>query len=407
MEALAAFLLTLGMTGILLLKIRLRPFLSLVVAALVYGQLVGMGQSELIGHVGFGLGRVFSALAIIIFSGSVIAEHLKVSRGVERIVADLVSVTGTNGMLASGIAGYLVSLPAMCCMTSYLILEPVVKCLGQEIEGSGVRFQFMTAASSVISFNLIYPSPVMIALTGNFDVSSAEVLKAGLPISLLLLLVALIYMVRLPAPKTPITFCRDDLPSRVRSWAPLLLPILLILGGFIFPGRSFASPNMALLIGALASVALSGDKADAVIRSASRRAGIIIFDLSGAGAFGYVIGQSGLAEDLTSIMDGAIPAVVLPFLVAAILQLAQGSRVVTAVIASEMLRGYPLEGTTMIFLICAGAFTFSYVSDPYFWLVKKTAKTGMKETFFGYTLPLTICGLLVFGTATLRWFLFL
>jgi H+/gluconate symporter-like permease len=85
MDLLAAFLLAILLVGIMTVKMGLSPFLSLVVASLVYGLLSGMGP-ELIGHVATGLGRIFSALAVIVFSGSVIAEHLRRSGGADRVV---------------------------------------------------------------------------------------------------------------------------------------------------------------------------------------------------------------------------------------------------------------------------------------------------------------------------------
>ena len=72
---------------------------------------------------------------------------------------------------------------------------------------------------------------------------------------------------------------------------------------------------------------------------------------------------------------------------------------VTAVVAAEILADYPLDGVTLALLIAAGAFMFSYISDPYFWLIKNSTGASMKETVLGYTLPLSILGLAAFGLA--------
>ncbi len=408
MDPLPAFLVAILLVSLLTVKIRLSPFLSLVVSALGYGVLTGMGP-ELIGHVTAGLARIFSALAIIVFSGSVIAEHLRQSRAVDRIVADLLGLVGRKrGMLASGLSGYLVTLPVMCSMTSYLILEPLVGGMGRKAEGSGRRFQFAAAVFSVISFNLVYPSPVMVTLTESLEVPPTEALKFGLPISLLLFIPAFVYLVRLPIVEKEAYGETGPLPPRLVSWAPLALPLVLILVGLLFPAAWFVgSPNVALLIGALLSAALAGNEANEMIKKATKRAGIIIFDLCGAGAFGYVIAQGGLGPELYAAIGPLVPTVILPFLVASLIQLAQGSRVVTVVIASEMMKGYPLEPVTLVFLISAGAFVLSSVSDPYFWLVKETTDSDLVENLIGYTLPLSLCGLLVFAATVLRWLFFI
>lgn len=407
MDPIMAFLVAIFLVALLTTKGRLSPFLSLVVSALAYGVMTGMGP-ELMGAISEGLARVFSALAIIVLSGSVIAEHLRRSGGVERIVADiLAAVGGGRGRLAAGLSGYLVALPVMCTMTSYLILEPVVGGMGRRAGGSRRRFLFSAAAFSVISFNLVYPSPVIITLTRSLGVSPAEALKFGLPLSLLLFIPAFVYLGRIPIAEEGAAVEPLPLPPRLVSWAPLALPILMILAGLIYPPMGLlGSPDVALLAGALLSAALAKGDAEETIKRATRRAGVIIFDLCGAGAFGYVIAQGGLGPELSLVLGPIIPAVALPFLVASLIQLAQGSRVVTVVIAAEIMGGYPMDPTTLLFSISAGAFVLSSLSDPYFWLVKETTGSDLRQNILGYTLPLTLFGLIVFLATVLRWLFF-
>ncbi len=407
MDPLIAFLIAISLVSLMTVKAGLSPFISLVVSALAFGVMTGMGP-ELLGFVSEGLARIFSALAIVVFSGSVIAEHLRRSRGVERIVADLLWIVGKRrGLFASGLSGYLLALPAMCCLTAYLILEPVVGGMGRKAEGSGRRYLYTTAAFSVISYNLVYPSPVVVALTGTLGVSPAEALKFGLPVSVLLFIPASIFLLRLPVGEGEPRGERGPLPPRLVSWAPLALPLVLIGAGLLSPeARMVGSPEVALLAGALLSAALAGGGAGEMIKKATRRAGVIIFDLCGAGAFGYVIAQGGIGPELFARIAPIVPVVVLPFLVSSLIQLAQGSRVVTAVVAGEILKELPLEPTTLLFSIAAGAFVLSCVSDPYFWLVRETTNSGLKEALRGYTIPLTLCGLVVFSAVFIRWLFF-
>jgi GntP family gluconate:H+ symporter len=121
-----------------------------------------------------------------------------------------------------------------------------------------------------------------------------------------------------------------------------------------------------------------------------------MLDLCGAGAFGYVIAQSGLGKEIYGLGQ-MLPVLALPFIVSAVLQLAQGSRVVTAIVASQILSNYPLDGMILALLISSGAFMFSYFSDPYFWLIKESTGASMKDMVKGYTLPLSILGLAALG----------
>jgi GntP family gluconate:H+ symporter len=221
-------------------------------------------------------------------------------------------------------------------------------------------------------------------------------LKVGLPISLLLLIIAYAYMLRLPAGEGKRTEGTPPEISRTRAWAPLLLPIFLVLLGALGQARLLGNPSVALLLGSLLCLAMARSRIEEMVSTASRRSGVILLDLCGAGAFGYVVAQSGLGQALYGSLGKAVPLLLLPFLISSLLQLAQGSRVVTVVIAAQMLRDYPLDGITLSLLICAGAFMLSYVSDPYFWLVRESTGSSMREMLLGYTLPLSLLGMAAF-----------
>jgi GntP family gluconate:H+ symporter len=381
---------------------RIGPFLSLIISSIVFGLLVGM-DVELLGYISTGLSRIFSSLAIVVFSGALLAEYLRSTQSLERIVADLGRLADKS-LAIGGAAGYLISLPVMCSITAYMILQPVVSGLAGKDSPNGKRALFMTAACSIISFNLIYPSPVMITLSTGLGAQPYDLLMRGIPISLVLFALAYILMkhffpdiedaesreVRAP-PKM----------SRSRAWAPLLVPIILILfGGLHEKTRLLADPGIALLLGAMLCLALERKKMHELIHVASRRSGVILLDLCGAGAFGYVVAQSGLGQEIFRL-GHFLPALLLPFLVSAALQLAQGSRVVTATVTMQILAHYPLPGVTLALLIASGAFMFSYVTDPYFWLIKSSTGASMKETVMGYTLPLSLLGLVAFALAAI------
>jgi GntP family gluconate:H+ symporter len=400
MDFLLSFLLAIILASLLIPK--LGPFLSLVVSALLYGLLVGMG-SEAIAFGATGLGRIFSALAIVVFAGALIAEYLRQTGAIARIVWDLLKIT-RKSLLVSGLAGYIISLPVMCSITAFMILEPVVSSLGRQTEGTAKRALFMTAACSVISFNLVYPSPVMVSLADSLRFQPFDLQPRAISISLLLFALAFIYMLRQPKGELQPSEISSPAVSWPVAWLPLLLPLVLILLGSMRSDKLLGNPSIALLLGALLCLLLAKDKMQEMIRVASRRSGVILLDLCGAGAFGYILAQSGLGKEVFELGQG-LPILLLPFLVSSVLQLAQGSRVVTAIVASQVLQDYPLDGLTMALTISAGAFMFSYVSDPYFWLIKESTGASMREMVRGYTLPLSLMGLAAFGMAGALYYL--
>src|SRR5512136_2573438 len=88
---------------------RMGPFLSLIVSAIAFGLLEGMGQ-ELLSYVSTGLSRIFSSLAVVVFGGALLAEYLRSTESLDRIVADLGRLADKS-LAISGAAGYLISLP--------------------------------------------------------------------------------------------------------------------------------------------------------------------------------------------------------------------------------------------------------------------------------------------------------
>jgi GntP family gluconate:H+ symporter len=399
MDPFLAFLATVFFVGLIIP--RLGPFLSLVVSSIIFGLLVGMG-GELQGYVSTGLSRIFSSLAVVVFSGALLAEYLRSTQSLDRIVADLGRLADKN-LAISGAAGYLISLPVMCSITAYMILQPVVSGLAGKSNDNRKRALFMTAACSIISFNLIYPSPVMITLSTGLGAAQRDLLMRAIPISLILFALAYLLMLYIfPGSAECKEVTNPPAMSRSRAWVPLLLPIAMILLGSILPekARILADPGIALLLGALLSLALERKKMQELVHVASRRSGVILLDLCGAGAFGYVVAQSDLPMEIFRL-GHFLPTLLLPFLLSAALQLAQGSRVVTATVAAQVLAGYPLPATTLALLIASGAFMFSYVTDPFFWLLKSSTGASIKETVLAYTLPLSLLGLAAFALAAI------
>ncbi|HOV81396.1 MAG TPA: hypothetical protein PLQ01_01825 [Methanothrix sp.] len=427
MDPLPAFLLSMILASIIIP--RLGPFLSLVICSILFGSLVGMGP-ELLGYISSGLARMFSSLALVILGGAVLAEYLRKTGSLERIVSDL-SRLAKRRLLVSGAAGFLISIPVMCSITAFMILEPVVRGLARSpacfTHIDERRALFLTAICSAISFNLIYPSPVMITLSSGLAASPSSLLLRAIPISLAIFVISCLIMLHIPLQprealpngqvETAIAREQADTTriSRLRAWFPLLLPVLLMLAGTLIEpdgggdtahlrmtAAVLSDPGLALLLGAMLGLAWQRDRAQELIHIASRRAGVILLDLCGAGAFGYVVSRSDLPAEL--FRQGQIlPVLLLPFLLAAALQLAQGSRVVTAALAAQLLSGYPLPAETLALLIAAGAFMLSYVTDPFFWLVKNATASSLRETATAYTLPLSLIGLFVFVLAAVDW----
>ncbi len=110
---------------------------------------------------------------------------------------------------------------------------------------------------------------------------------------------------------------------------------------------------------------------------------MIIFDLCGAGALGGVIAASSFPTDVADLLGVMIPLAVIPFILACFIQTAQGSRLVTAVITADIIAGtaipHLIPASALFLMIAAGTMVISYASDPFFWLMKRTACQSVRR----------------------------
>lgn len=203
-------------------------------------------------------------------------------------------------------------------------------------------------------------------------------------------------------------------PHRVGAFVaslPLLVPLLLIIlntvtgaidqstqgvvGGkyepsdWVVPFAFIGNPVIALTIGVLLAVYVllprwtPRNKVQHWFAEAAASAGLILLITGAGGALGQVLRTSGVGDALAeAIAATALPAFLVPFLVATLVRLAQGSGTVAMITAASVTA--PLVGTLGIdplvaAVACtAGSMILSYFNDSYFWVV--TRFTGLDGT---------------------------
>ena len=159
-----------------------------------------------------------------------------------------------------------------------------------------------------------------------------------------------------------------------------------------------------MLAGAVTALAIAtpGARAGGLQRG-TKHAGIIIFDICGAGALAGVILASGFSETALGQIAGIVPVLLVPFVLASLIQTAQGSRVVTAVVTAGILAGTPVAAAinpaALVLMVAAGCFLFSFVTDPYFWIISRATGEDLSGMIRDYTLPLAMCGIALYLVA--------
>jgi GntP family gluconate:H+ symporter len=236
----------------------------------------------------------------------------------------------------------------------------------------------------------------------------------------------------------------SELPSFFWSMTPVLLPIILISLTTVFElahkgaatgagwgvalvnlfggDQGFTAvrawvdfighKNIALFIGAAISLwvlakqrGLGLKKVEALVGPPLETAGMIILITSAGGAFGLALRSAGVGDAVKILAQGySLNLVLLGWIVAAVVRVAQGSATVamltTSSIMAPMLVGTQL-GCHPVYLFTAigfGAMFCSWMNDSGFWVVNRLSGMTEKETLRTWTLQLTadsIIGLLV------------
>jgi GntP family gluconate:H+ symporter len=417
MAFLLAFVITLALITFVSLRYRVSPFFALIGGAILFGLLSGMTLDETLLGIVSGVGKVFSAFGIIILCGAVIAKLLQEQHQTEEIISDIRQHI-RNPPVIAGLSGYLLAVPITCCVTAFVMLNPILDHLEKDRTKRNVLL-YLAAVGSIVSYALIYPTPVVIPLFDAFGGSMSPLVfdALAIPLSLVVLAGVLIFfwLFRLreashAVAKTPEqpemdygTVPATGLPRiHWRAWAPFVAIILAIPISFFFLHLSHVSIiNIIMLVGAVTALALASPQVRGLgLSQGAKHAGMIIFDICGAGALGFVIVMSGFAEQVLGQLTLFIPIVLVPFVFAALVETAQGSRVVTAVITAEVLTGtavmQAIHPIVIILLVSAGSCIVSYVTDPFFWLVQRTTGDDIGTVVRNYTLPIALsgCGIL-------------
>lgn len=194
---------------------------------------------------------------------------------------------------------------------------------------------------------------------------------------------------------------------------PLLVPLLLIVlntvataidrnnQGVLSPDADYTpsryaeilafigNPVIALIIGIVLAVYVllprwtpRKDVHDWMSQAAAS-AGLIILITGAGGALGQVLRDSGVGDALAeAIADISLPGVLVPFLIASLVRVAQGSGTVAMITAASvsapLVGGLGLSALAAALACCAGSMVFSYFNDSYFWVV--TRFTGLEGT---------------------------
>lgn len=436
-QLIAGLLLGIIILILLVLKTKIHVFLALLIAASIAGLIGGMAPATVADTITAGFGSTLASIGIVIGLGVMMGRLLEISGAAETLAYSLIKFVGKKKEeWALAIAGFIVSIPIFVD-SAFVILSPLVKALSRKTGKSVVALGVSLAIGLVITHSLVPPTPGPLGVAGIFGVDIGIMIGLGILFGIPMLVAGILYakwlgnkIYQIPD-DTESGFIRPDakmaynefvaladerskqLPSLARSFMPILIPIVLIfinttLGaleltdGFysylIFLGK----PIIAVSLGLIAAIYLLTSKLNRIetlerMEEGIQTAGVILLVTGAGGAFGFVLRESGAGDFIaTKIADLPLPAVLIPFLIATIVRLIQGSGTVAMItaasISAPILVSLDVNMALAAQAAAMGALIFSYFNDSLFWVINRMLGIKeVKEQILVWSVPTTIC----------------
>jgi len=429
---------------LVLSKIKLHPFLTLVGISTVLGIVAGIPLTRLPAVIGVGFSGIFTSIGIVVIFGVLTGTILEVSGASMKIATMLIKLVGKRSPTMSFmIMGWVVSV-SLYCESGFVVLNPVRKSM---VKCTGVS----SVATTVGMGTGLYVSHALVPLTPG-PLAVAVLLGLGESLPLLMLLAAAvsvpalvgayfyaIYIGKRKRSKEDIKVARAKtvkhyrqlmeknakLPNGLLSLSPILVPFLLMVLGSVsavagwtgLGGAAAAflgTPVIAMAIGVLFAVVLllatrKTKEFNPITESTLKTAGPILCVTGAGGIFGHVIAEAaasmasplGLRHVAMGYGDvNPFLWLLSAFLLAAVIKTAQGSSLVamtaTAGVMASMaglLGSVPVMLSALtVMAIGAGSMVVSHANDPYFWIVAKLSGMPPRRAYVSHTVITLIAG---------------
>jgi gluconate transporter len=396
--------LTLGAVALLLLLIlwvRLHAFLALLLTSMALGLACGMAPAKLLKSIQNGFGEALGFIAVVVALGAMIGRFIEHSGGGRALAERLLATFGEKrAVWAVLCASFLIGLP-LFFEVGFVILAPLAISLTRTTGRSLLYFGLPIACALTVTHAMVPPHPAPAAAAQLFAADLGRVILHGIAISVPMTLSGVVYAIwisrriHLPVPdyaKEAPAAAVENPPSPWIVAILLVLPVLLIFGGTLYPAMGFfGHPFTALTVTTLAAMyvfgvrrGLSRDQMGKLATDCLGPMGSLLAIMGGGGAFKQVIVDSGVGPYAGKLLvEANISPLVLAYLVACAMRIAQGSATVAIITAAGIVAplvkeipGYSPE--MLVLAICAGGTILSHVNDAGFWIVNQ---------MFGMTVP--------------------
>jgi len=431
-----------GIVAVLFLvitKFRWHVFIGLLVPILLFALLPGIDRAVFISAFETGFGKTVQSVAVVIVVGSLLAEGLKHTGGIERITISMIKWVGEKRMsLALTLSGWVIGIPIFSDV-GYVILNPLVHSAAIR---SGLNMAVMSTGligALQLTHAMLPPTPGPLAAIAILHADMGRVITYGCLVSMIASLCGWLYAVtigpRLTSPPSTEfvgqSFVESgraaELPTTFWAFAPILIPLVLIAAqssaALLLPKDHFVNvallylgwPVVALSIGVL--IAFRNTKGDQRslrsadwVENALRGSAMIIMVVGLGGALSQILRQTPAVDAIAKGMASTgLPAIFLPFVLGVVGNMITGSTTVGVITAASiiapMMPALGLSPEATMLAASAGGIITKYVNSSYFWVCTSLTRMPLRSALVSFGGVMIVNGVVSMAGIYVLWIL--
>lgn len=412
---------------LLIIKFKLHPVISMMIAAIIIGVGAGMPLTMISSTVEKGVGKTLQGIALLVGLGSMFGGILEVSGGAQRIAQTLIDKLGQKKAgVALGITGLVIG-TTVFFEAGVVVLIPLAFSVAKQTKKSTLYYAIPLLAGLASGYAFVPPSAGSVLVADSLGVNLGVMIMVGVPTALICMVVAGVIwgrfigdkvFTKLPVNVQEIKEDSKELPPFGLVLGVILIPLVLILISTIskylpIPANiqnvlSFiGKPFLALTIATLAAMyflgirrGYTGEQLKKILDHSLRPVGMILLVIASGGVIRWMLQDSGLGEIIGPALEkSGMPLIIVAFLIALLVRASVGSSMVAMTMASGIMATMPaVMATSMLYraamccAICGGATALSHVNDAGFWLVGTFLEIDEKTTLKSWMVMETLIG---------------
>jgi GntP family gluconate:H+ symporter len=422
---------------LLITKFRWHVFIALLGPILLLPLIPGVNRGVFIAAFETGFGKTIQSIAVVIVVGTILAEGLKHTGGVERITISMIRWVGEKRMpLALTLSGWTIGIPIFSDV-GYVILNPLVHSAAIR---SGLNMSVMSTGligAMQLTHAMVPPTPGPLAAVAILHADMGRVIVWGCFVSLIASFFGWFYALavgpRLPSPPSSEFIGQSfvdqgresELPTTFWAFAPILIPLTLIAAqstaAMMLPKTNIVNeallylgwPVVALSIGVL--IAYRNTKRDQAsarvsqwVENALRTSAMIIMVVGLGGALSQILRQTPAVDAIAKGMESTgLPPIFLPFVLGVVGNMITGSTTVgvitAASIVSPMMSTLGLSPEATMLAASAGGIITKYVNSSYFWVCTSLTRMPLRSALISFGGVMIVNGVVSMGVIYALW----